>query len=160
MKDREDRLQERLRQLGTDDPECSNPNCNERNPFALTGADPDIYCYECHAIADGRSFTEEDHFASRRNDPAKDQIPGNDHRIKNDRQLHEWPRETLRNPDQSPLLWSAAMARGACAYLEIVLERYSDGIPEFHEALDAWLRRRIGERWFEEFEGDTGWRKP
>jgi hypothetical protein len=53
MKDREDRLEERLRQLGTDSPECSDPHCDERNPFALTGVDPDILCYECSAIARG-----------------------------------------------------------------------------------------------------------
>jgi hypothetical protein len=160
MKEREDRLEERLRQLGTDDPVCSSPDCNERNPFALSGVHPDILCHECRAIARGGGWTEEDHFAGRHNDHAKAAIPANDHRIRSERQAREWPRGTLRNPDQSPLLWSAAMQRGVRDYLELVLDRYSASVPEFHEALDAWLRGRVGERWFEEFKGDTGWEKP
>lgn len=157
--DWQDRLHEKLRELGTEDPQCGNPECDERNPFALTGAWPDILCYECRAVGQGRSWTEGDHYFGQHNDPAKDAIPGNDHRLRTERQ-YEWPRETLRNPKASPLRWAAAGARATGEYLGIVLERYVSGVPEFLEALDAWLADVIGPEWMERFKNETGWRKP
>src|SRR5262249_51355583 len=129
--EREDRLQERLRELGTDDPRCGNPECDEHDPFALTGVYPDILCTECWAIAKGHSWTEDDHFYGQRNDPATHTIPGNDHRVRTERQTQEWPRETLRNPNASPLRWAAAAARGTGDYLQILQDRYVASVPEF-----------------------------
>jgi hypothetical protein len=105
-------------------------------------------------------LTEDDHFAGHHNDPVKAPIPRTTTASGANPRGQEWPRETLRNPDRSPLLWSAAIQRGVRDYLELILARYSAGAPEFLEMLDAWLRRRIGERWFEEFKADTGWEKP
>src|SRR5437870_428666 len=99
----EERLEERLRQLGTDSPYCHSGGCDEAFPFALTGVHPEIYCYEHDALRRSRPWREDHHPSGRRNDPRTVPVPGNDHRILSELQ-YSWPRETLRNPDGSPLL--------------------------------------------------------
>ena len=49
--DRDERREQRLRQLGTRSPRCRG--CPETDPFALSGVHPDIVCYECLAIEHG-----------------------------------------------------------------------------------------------------------
>jgi len=84
-------------------------------------------------------------------------LPANDHSVVTLKHQVEWPRETLRNPDGSPLLQAAASIRGWLDVLKLVLERTVGGIPETLERLDAWLRERIGPRWWEDF---GAWRAP
>src|SRR4051794_18097125 len=94
-----DRLEERFRELGTRTPRCGDEGCGETHPFLLTGTAPEISCYE-HALD---RWTEDQHWFSQHNDPLKSPIPANDHRYLSELQSR-WPRETLRNPDCSPLL--------------------------------------------------------
>jgi hypothetical protein len=77
-------------------------------------------------------------------------MPGNDHRIVSDNQ-HDWPLDTLRNPDGSPLLRAAASIRGWLDILRLIIERTVGWVPAFLEALDAWLRESLGERWWDGF---------
>ena len=65
--------------------------------------------------------------------------------------LKRWPRETLRNPDGSPLLRAAALARGweDVLYVVMVLVAW---VPLYLEQLDAWLRQEIGPRWWDAME--------
>lgn len=142
---REARLELRQRQLGTREPRCHL--CGEEDPFALTGRHPEIVCYECMDGGANRSWVEAHHSAGRHNDDATVSVPGNDHRVLSDRQL-DWPRETLRNPDGSPLLKAAAALRGWLDVLRLTLERTFVWIPPFLEWLDARLRESIGERWW------------
>jgi hypothetical protein len=149
-------VEEQYRRLGTRTPRCLEPGCNESNPFAFTGVDPNVWCYEHQATRTGRGWLEDHHNKGRHNDPADTgAMPANDHRVLNGRQLL-WPRETLRNPDGSPLLMAAAALRGWLDVLWLLIVRTVGWIAEFLEQLDAWLRQELGERWWDGF----NWRKP
>jgi len=60
--DRDDARQARreaaIRRLGSRDPRCP---CGQAEPLALTGRHPQIRCYECQAVAAGRSWIEQQH---------------------------------------------------------------------------------------------------
>jgi hypothetical protein len=148
-------LEEQYRRLGTRTPRCIEPACEESNPFAFTGAHPNLWCYEHALIRAGRGWLEDHHGKGHRND-AFDivELPGNDHRVLNGRQLL-WPPDTLRNPDGSPLLVAAAALRGWLDVLWLIIDRTVGWVPEFLEQLDAWLRQQLGERWWDGFT----WRK-
>jgi hypothetical protein len=149
----EERLAARLRLLGTDTPRCSTAGCQERDPFALTGVHPSLLCAEHRADRDGRRWLEESHTAGQHNLPNDTvPIPANDHSVVSDRLQVEWPRETLRNPDGSPVLRAAGALRGWLDTLRLILERTCGWVPTFLEGLDAWLRMKLGERWWEEFD--------
>jgi hypothetical protein len=147
---REERLEERLAQLGTRTPRCSTTGCMETSPFRLTGKHPDLVCDEHRADGAGHSWVEGHHVQGAANDP-DDVIPApaNDH-IELSEFQRFWPRETLRNPDGSPLLRAAAALRGWLDVLRLMLERTVGWIPGLLEQIDAWLRKRIGPRWWDE----------
>lgn len=144
-----DRLEEKLAALGTRSPRCTWEGCGETCPFMLTGVDPTIRCYEHELLRLGRSWLEEHHPPGRHNDPAKGELPGNDHRVLSELAAR-WPRDTLRNPDGSPLLRAAALVRGweDMLYLVMVLLAW---VPLYLEQLDAKLREEIGPRWWDGF---------
>jgi hypothetical protein len=148
----EERLDARLRELGTNSPYCCFEECDETFPLALTGVHPEIYCYEHDALRRSRPWREDHHPAGRRSDPETVTVPGNDHRILSGLQ-YGWPRETLRNPDGSPLLRAAASIRGWLDVLWLIMVRTVGWVPEFLERLDAWLRERLGPRWWDDFDG-------
>lgn len=124
--------------------------CGEQDPRCLTDTGNGVQCYGCQARNAGRSDAEHHHIAGRHNLATTVPIPNNEHRILSDRQ-QDWPRGTLRNPDQSPLLQAAAAIRGWLDILILILERAVGWIPGFLEALDAWLCARIGPEWGHEF---------
>jgi hypothetical protein len=143
----EDRLEERYRQLGSRSPRCAVEGCVERHPFCLTGAGSSVLCYE-HALD---RWTEDQHWLGQHNDPLTSPIPANDHRFISELQSL-WPQETLRNPDGSPLLKSAAALRAWLDVMRLLIERVVGRIPPFLEQLDTWLRERLGARWWDEFD--------
>jgi hypothetical protein len=147
---REAGFQQRLRALGTNDPLCRL--CGEKDPGALTGAYPDILCYECRSGP--KHSREAHHVAGRANDQITVDLPGNVHRIVSDRQA-DWPRRTLTNPDQSPLLRAAAWLRGSIDLLRTLIERGLDWIPGFLEWLDQCLVQEFGDNWWKAL----GWRE-
>jgi hypothetical protein len=135
--------------LGTRTPACSAPACNETDPLALTGRAPDLRCYECDRLARGKPWVEQQHPAGQHNHSATVPIPGNDHRVV-DSLKHDWPRDTLRNADSSPLLIAAACLRGWLDTLQLIIGRTVGWIPTFLEALHAWLLDRLGAGWWHE----------
>ena len=144
--DRDERREQRLRQLGTRSPRCHR--CGEADPFALSGTGSEIVCYECLAIEQGRPVIEGHHVSGRANDRGDViDVPGNDHRALSASQLG-WPTETLRNRDGSPLLRAAAGIRGWVEVLALILDRSVGWIPGFLEWLDAALRTAIGPAWW------------
>ena len=147
-----DCLESYYTRIGTRTPRCTVEGCNETDPRALTSVYPTIVCYEHAQLARGRAWVEEDHLSGRHNDSTTAPLPGNDHRVRSEMQI-VWPRETLRNPDGSPLLQAAASLRGWLDVLRLMLERTVGWIPAFLEALDAWLRTRLGGRWWKDFPG-------
>src|SRR5262249_24107741 len=149
-------LEERHCRLGTRSPRCVELGCDETNPFALTGVHPNLLCYEHATLRHRRSWLEDHHGKGRRNDGLDTvELPGNDHRALSGGQLL-WLRETIRNPDVSPLLRAAAALRGWLDVLWLIMTRTVGWIPGFLEQLDAWLRERLGPRWWDEFD----WRRP
>jgi hypothetical protein len=156
LEDKDRRREQAYERLETRQPQCQH--CTESDPFALQGTHPDIACYECSAHQAGKSNTERHHPAGRRNSPVTVAVPGNDHRVLNDAQ-NDWPKRTLRNPDESPLLKAAAAIRGWLDILKLIIERVVGWIPVFLESLDEALRARYGDRWWEELglEGVRQW---
>lgn len=151
-----DRKEERLRELGSRTPICSHPDCDEHDPFTLTGASPDIWCYEHQARAQGREWVEGQHVPGQHNARETLAMPGNDHRASDEMKLL-WPEETLHNPNKSPLIRAAATLRGFLDFLFQLAFRIVAWIPGFLETLDGWLTDTIGESWWEQFKRDTGW---
>lgn len=148
---RQRRPEERFRQLGTRNPHCKVHGCQETDPYALSGTHPNLICDEHRAEAAGRSWIDKHHVPGRANDPADTvPVPANDHAGLSELQRF-WPRETLRNPDGSPLLRAAAALRGWLDLLRMTIERTLGWIPEFLEQLDGWLRERLGPHWWDEF---------
>jgi hypothetical protein len=153
----EERRQARLRLLGTSSPRCCVPGCRERDPFALTGVHPRLLCAEHRAHIEGRSPLEAHHPAGRQNAPSDTvQLPANDHSALTHGYQAAWPRDTLRNPDGSPLLRAAASIRGWLDVLRLILERTCGWVPGFLERLDAWLCFKMGEDWWAQFAGWSG----
>ena len=153
--DREKRQERAYQRLDTRTPRCSVEGCDERDPAALTGAEPTVVCYEHLAQAEGRSWSEGDHLAGQHNDPTPViDLPGNDHRVKSDL-MADWPETTIRNPSRSPLIRAAATIRGWLDVLWVIITRGVGWIPEFLERLDAWLTRLHGDRWWTD--PDLGW---
>jgi hypothetical protein len=144
-----ERLEARLRLLGTRTPKCSIEGCIESDAFALTGAAPDLLCAEHRADRDGRSWLEQSHTAGQHNLPADAvRIPANDHAVLSDARQPQWPRETLRNPSGSPVRQMAAAMRGWMDVLWLILERTIGWIPTALEHLDTALCEHIGPTWW------------
>lgn len=152
--DWEQLLEEQLRKLGTRSPVCAVDGCDQTNPFALTGTHPRILCYEHQAELNNRPWLEAHHPMGRANDPETLLLPGNDHRVLSARQ-RQWPQETLRNPDGSPLLKAAAALRGWLDVLWLIITVTLGWVPDLLEQLDAWLRAVLGDRWWDGF----NWRR-
>ena len=147
-----DRLEARLALLGTQSPRCSVAPCDECNPFALTGAHPNLICPEHAARRAGLSTLERSHTAGRANLPEDTiAIPANDHSVLTHNYQAAWPGRTLRNPDESPLLRASGALRGWLDTLRLILERTVGWIPVFLERLDEWLCAKLGDRWWDEF---------
>ncbi len=142
---RDARREAAIRRLDTRQPRCP---CGEREPLALTGRHPHIRCYECQALAAGRPWVEQQHPQGQANGPNTVPIPGNDHRVIDDRK-RDWPRDTLRNPDGSPLLRAAACLRGWLDTLRHVVDETVGWIPAFLELIDRWLVQLLGARWWD-----------
>lgn len=134
-----------FQRLGTRKPICST--CEESEPSALTGYAPDIVCYECQAKAHKKSLVESHHPSGRQNDSFTIPIPGNDHRVLTEKQ-RDWPIETLRNPNGSPLRKASAAIRGWLDTLRLMIERILGWIPDFLERLDELLTAQLGGQWW------------
>lgn len=143
------RKEQHLKRLETREPKCKG--CEETNPAALTGTDPNILCYECQSAKDERSVIEAHHFAGKSNDSFTIPILGNDHRILSDVQ-RDWPIETLRNPNGSPLIKAAAAIRGWLDILRLLIEQILGWIPPFLEWLDDQLTATHGKQWWLRFQ--------
>lgn len=139
------REEQQYRRLGTRKPSCNV--CEEREPAALTGTDPNIVCYECLALKKGKSTVEQHHMAGQHNDSFTVPIPANEHRILSDMQ-RDWPNGTLRNPDCSPLRQAAATIRGWLDILRLMIERVLGWIPAYLEQLDDILTGKLGNQYW------------
>ena len=122
--------------------------CGELRPEALVrGSDP-VICAACDRKKRDKSTSDRHHVAGRSNSPATIPIPVNDHRARLSTDQHDWPRQTLENPNGSPLLAAAACVRGFADTLFYLIEKFLLWIPGLLEALDAFLFEKLGPKWW------------
>lgn len=152
---RESRKQTRYQRFGTNKPMCIY--CGETESAALTHYTEGLICIECHNARNGRSVVEEHHVDGQHNSDYTIAIPANDHRFLSDIQ-QDWPKNTLRNPEKSPLLRAAAALRGFLDYLIMLAERALGWIPPLLEALDEYLTSQFGKKWWEGLDLQGGMR--
>ena len=121
-------------------------NCGWREPEALCRSGDDILCYEHLQARRGRTTIEAHHHFGEALDAATVLMPGNVHRVLNDRQL-DWQKEILMNPNNDPLRWLAAGVQGLHDHLAWWLA-HLQSIVGFLLGLSESLTERIGPTWW------------
>jgi hypothetical protein len=122
--------------------------CGEKRPLALIpGSEPAI-CAACHREERGRSEFDNHHPAGRANHPATIPIWVNDHRAELSPAQYDWPRSTWENVDGSPLLRGAACIRGHCETYDYLVAKLLLPNAELFEALDEFVTKCLGPRWW------------
>jgi len=123
--------------------------CGERRPEAFIPESDPIICARCQRQKEGKSTMDNHHPAGSANNPKTTiPVPVNDHRAELNTAQADWPKQTLENPDGSPLLAHAGCVRGYVdtdAYLisNVLLSRV-----EMIEELDKFLVDRLGPKWW------------
>lgn len=75
-------------------------------------------------------------------------VPVNDHRAILSQAQYEWPKETLENPDSSPLRAAAACVRGFVETAVYLTESLLKWIAGMLEVLDEYLQQKLGPKWW------------
>jgi hypothetical protein len=122
--------------------------CGESRPEALIHKNGETICAECKRRKDGKSTTDNHHFAGQANSPITIPVPVNDHRAELSTAQADWPEETLRNPNGSPLRAAAACIRGFFDTVVHLIERGLIWVAEALEWLDEYLVARLGPNWW------------
>src|SRR2546423_605392 len=78
--------------------------CGEKRPNALIAGSNPMVCAACKRKSEGRPTLDKHHPAGRANSAATVPISVNDHRAELSVAQYEWPKETLENPDDNPVL--------------------------------------------------------
>jgi hypothetical protein len=133
--------------------------CGEDRPLALIPGSVPPICAECQRRAEGRTIYDQHHPAGKSNHDFTIPIPVNDHRAELSELQYEWPKETLRNPDQSPLRAAAGCIRGSIETIKCVLENLLAWIARFLEILDEFLTERLGSHWWTESQFMERWNR-
>jgi len=122
--------------------------CEESRPKALiAGRDPAI-CASCDRKKRGQTMLDDHHVAGEANSPVTIPIWVNDHRARLNTDQYDWPKETLQNPNASPLLAAAASNRGTADSTIYLAETFLYEKGEMLEALDIFLEERLGPKWW------------
>jgi hypothetical protein len=88
------------------------------------------------------------HPAGEANDPTTTPIPVNDHQAILNPNQYDWPPETWANPTGTPLLSGAACMRGYSETDNYLVSLLLIPKAEMLEALDAFLKERLGPGWW------------
>jgi hypothetical protein len=123
-------------------------SCGEDRPGALIGGSNPTECFECERVRHGRSTQDAHHVAGSANDPITIDIPVNDHRACLSDDQYDWPKDTLQNPDASPLLAGAAQARGYVDTSRYLQEKLLLRNAEIFECLDKFMVEKFGPKWW------------
>ena len=75
-------------------------------------------------------------------------VPANDHCAELNVAQYDWPKRTRENPDGSPFLAAAGCIRGFIDYIHYLIEKGVAWIVELLEAADAYLRTKLGPKWW------------
>jgi hypothetical protein len=122
--------------------------CGEARPEALIAGRKEAICFNCDAQRRGKSAREAHHVAGRANSPVTLDVSINDHRAELSIAQYDWPKQTLRNPEASPLLAAAGGIRGFIDTLLFLIGKLLAPIPDALEAYDTQLRERLGPQWW------------
>ena len=122
--------------------------CGESRPEALLSGSNPVICAACDRKKRGKTTLDRHHVAGKSNSPATIPIPVNDHLARLSTDQHDWPRQTLENPDGSPLLVAAASLRGYSDTSTYLVETLVLRNPEVLETLDAFLIEKFGPKWW------------
>ena len=125
--------------------------CGEKRAAALVPGAIPVTCAECRRIAQGKSRLDQHHVAGRANHEFTVPIPANDHRAVLSEQQYDWPKDTLRNPNQSPLRAAAACIRGFIETIRNMMDDILEWIPALLEWLDEVLTAQRGPKWWMDF---------
>ncbi len=88
------------------------------------------------------------HPFGRSNSPITIPVPVNDHRAELSTAQADWPKETLQNPDGSPLLAAAACIRGFGDWVVYLIKKGLLCVAELLEALNKFLVEQRGRKWW------------
>jgi hypothetical protein len=91
---------------------------------------------------------ERHHVAGRRNCPITVPIPANAHKSRLTEDQYQWPKETLENPNGSPLRRAAGCIRGCVDLILWLMESMMEWVAELLERLDEYLHGKFGEEWW------------
>jgi hypothetical protein len=122
--------------------------CGESRAEALIAGSEPIRCIECNRKVLGQTTVDDHHVAGKANSPITMPAPTNDHAAELTVAQYAWPKETLENPDGSPLRRAAASIRGFVDYLLYLIDKFILWIPEMLEAIDAFLVKKLGPKWW------------
>lgn len=122
--------------------------CGESRPEALIAGINPVICAGCDRKKRGKTTLDRHHVAGKANSPVVTPIPVNDHRARLTVDQREWPKETLENPNGSPLLAAAGCIRGFADTLSYLIEKLLLWIPEMLETLDQFLTGKLGPKWW------------
>jgi hypothetical protein len=122
--------------------------CGEKRPEALIAGTTPIVCASCKRKREGKTIMDKHHVFGRANDPTTIQVPVNDHRAELSVAQHDWPKNTLQNPDGSPLLRAAACIRGFVDTVLYLIQKGLRWVADMLESLDALLVKEWGSRWW------------
>lgn len=123
-------------------------SCGEDRPQALVAGSKPTVCAACQRARNGRSPTDDHHFAGRANNSATIPVPVNDHRAELNVAQADWPKSTLSNPEGSPLLAGAACIRGFIDTVVYLIEKGLLWLAEMLEKLDKVLVKKVGPKWW------------
>jgi hypothetical protein len=126
----------------------SRCECGEQRPQALIPGSKPVICAACQRGKLGQSPLDDHHPAGQANDPATTPIPVNDHRADLSPKQYEWPKETWENRAGSPLRKDAACLRGFCETSDYLSGTLLLPSAEMLEALDGFLEKRLGPKWW------------
>ena len=141
---RELRRNHAQRRVGFD----SKCGCGESRPGALIPCSTPMSCARCTRKQRGHSILDRHHPAGDANHELTIPIPVNDHRAILNEHMQDWPKETLENPDRSPLLAAAGCIRGFCDTLIYLIEELLLWIADLLERLHSILIERFGARYW------------
>jgi hypothetical protein len=122
--------------------------CGEKRPEALIRGRKPMICAACQRKERGQAPIDRHHFCGERNSALTVEVPVNDHRAELSDAQNDWPQDTLRNPDGSPLLAAAAALRGGRDTIVYLIEQGLAWIAEMLECLNAWLCEQLGAQWW------------
>lgn len=122
--------------------------CGESRPEALLLKIEIVICAACARRRSGKASVDFHHVAGEANSPVTIAVPVNDHRAELSPAQYEWPTQTQRNPEQSPLIAAAGMLRGFADLFLYLCDKYILFIAALLETLDTYLRNTLGPKWW------------